>query len=165
VTADSGGKWKLTYLSPVPGGTFVAATQTNSDGGTSEVSSTASVPPDPPSGCPAVPSECTGGDTKQKDDKGKTKKPKAGKDKTAPQTTILKKKIKGRTAKFRFASSEAGSTFQCRLDKKKFKPCRSPKKYKRLKPGKHVFEVRAIDAAGNKDKTPATRKFRVRTPR
>lgn len=160
-TADSGGKWKLTYLSPVVGGTLVAATQTNAAGGTSEVSTTASVPPDPPSGCPAVPSECTGGDTKSKDDKGKEDKPKAEKDKAAPQTTILKKKVKGRTAKFKFVSSEAGSIFECRLDKKKFKPCRSPKKYKRLKPGKHVFEVRAIDAAKNKDKTPAKRRFRI----
>lgn len=170
VTADSGGEWKLTYLSPVAGGTFVAATQTNAAGGTSEVSTTASVPPDPPSGCPAVPSECsggggsTGGDTKEKDKKDKGKKDKAGKDKKAPETTIVKgpkARSHKRTAKFKFVSSEAGSTFQCKLDKKPFKPCRSPKKYKRLKPGKHVFQVRAVDAAGNKDKTPAKRRFTV----
>jgi CSLREA domain-containing protein len=154
-TADGSGKWKVTYGS-IPVGTLVAATQTNVEGATSELK-IATAGADPSTGGGGS----TGGDTKQKDDKGKEKKPKAGKDKTAPQTTILKKKIKGRTAKFKFVSSEAGSTFECRLDKKKFKPCRSPKKYKRLKPGKHVFEVRAIDAARNKDKTPATRKFRV----
>jgi len=66
-----------------------------------------------------------------------------------------------RTAKFKFVSSEASSTFECKLDRKPFKPCVSPKKYKRLKPGKHVFEVRATDPAGNRDKTPATKKFRV----
>jgi hypothetical protein len=166
VTAGLDGKWKLTYLSPVAGGTFVAATQTNEEGGTSEVSTTAAVPADP-SGCPAVPSECHSGggadDGKGKNnpDNGKGKAKGQGKDKTAPQTTIAKAKVKGRTATFKFVSSEPGSTFQCKLDKKPFKPCRSPKKYKRLKPGKHVFEVRAIDAAGNRDKTPATRKFRV----
>ncbi len=30
-----------------------------------------------------------------------------------------------------------------------------------LKPGKHVFKVRATDAAGNVDPTPAVKKFTV----
>lgn len=154
-TADGSGAWKVTYPT-IPTGTLVAATQTSVEGATSELK-VATAAADPSTGGGGS----TGGDTKQKDDKGKEKEPKAGKDKPAPQTTILKKKVKGRTAKFKFVSSEAGSTFQCRLDKKKFKPCRSPKKYKRLKPGKHVFEVRAIDAAKNKDKTPANRRFRI----
>jgi Periplasmic copper-binding protein (NosD) len=150
--ADGSGKWKVTYGS-IPVGTLVAATQTSVEGATSELK-VATTTADPSSGGSGG---STGGDTKEKDKKAKSK----DKDKIAPETTIVKKKIKGRTAKFRFVSSEAGSTFQCKLDKKKFKPCRSPKKYKRLKPGRHVFEVRAIDAAGNKDKTPAKRKFRV----
>ena len=41
------------------------------------------------------------------------------------------------------------------------KSCKSPKKYKKLKPGKHVFKVRAIDKAGNVDPTPAKKKFKV----
>ncbi|HEY5816621.1 MAG TPA: hypothetical protein VIS95_09845 [Solirubrobacterales bacterium] len=158
-TADAGGKWKATYPT-IPTGTLVAATQTSPEGATSELAIKAATA-DPSviedGGC-AFLGNCGSGDTKDKD-KGKAKG--KDKDKTAPQTTILKKKIKGRTAKFRFVSSEAGSTFECKLDKKKFKPCRSPKKYKRLKPGKHVFQVRAVDAAGNRDKTPAKRKFRT----
>jgi hypothetical protein len=63
--------------------------------------------------------------------------------------------------KFKFTSSEANSTFLCKLDRKPFKKCRSPKKYKKLKPGKHVFKVKAKDAAGNVDPTPAKRVFRV----
>lgn len=63
--------------------------------------------------------------------------------------------------KFKFSSTEAGSAFQCKLDRKPFKPCASPKKYKKLKPGKHVFKVRAIDEAGNADPTPAKRSFKV----
>jgi hypothetical protein len=153
--ADSNGNWKVTYPT-VTTGTPIGATQTNPAGGTSELSY-ATTSADPSTGGGGSGGGGTGGDKKEKP-KGKGK---GKKDKTAPQTTIVKKKIKGRAAKFRFVSSEAGSTFQCRLDKKKFKPCLSPKKYKRLKPGKHVFEVRAIDAAGNRDKTPATRKFRV----
>jgi hypothetical protein len=42
-----------------------------------------------------------------------------------------------------------------------FKKCSSPKTYKKLKPGKHVFKVRAIDKAHNVDPTPAKRKFTI----
>jgi len=156
--ADSEGKWSLTYGAAIPGGTNIGATQSELEG-TSELAFAKTVTLIVDGGCAFIGGPGCEGDKKEKDKKEKDKK--AAKDKTAPQTTIVKKKIKGRTAKFKFVSSEAGSTFQCRLDKKKFNPCRSPKKYKRLKPGKHVFEVRAIDAVGNKDKTPATRKFRV----
>jgi hypothetical protein len=65
------------------------------------------------------------------------------------------------TAKFRFRSSEAGSTFKCKLDRKPFKPCRSPKTYERLKPGKHRFKVRATDRVGYRDRTPAKRSWRI----
>ncbi len=85
-------------------------------------------------------------------------------DTTPPQTTIAKgpggRLAKG-VAKFRFRSSEPGSRFACKLDKRKAKPCRSPKSYTGLKPGRHVFKVWATDAAGNKDPTPAKRRFRV----
>jgi hypothetical protein len=64
-------------------------------------------------------------------------------------------------AKFKFRSSEPLSTFLCKLDRRKAKRCKSPRTYKRLKPGRHVFRVWAIDAAGNKDPTPAKRRFRV----
>jgi hypothetical protein len=155
-TADGSGNWQVTYPASIPAGTIVAATQTSVAGGTSELGfATTTAEPGGGSG-----GGSTGGQKDKEKPNGK-RKGKTGKDKKAPETTIVKKTIEGRTAKFRFVSSEAGSTFQCRLDKKPFKPCRSPKKYKRLKPGKHVFEVRALDAAGNRDKTPAARRFRV----
>jgi hypothetical protein len=59
-----------------------------------------------------------------------------------------------RKAKFRFSSSEAQSTFQCKLDRKKWKQCRSPYKLK-VKAGKHMLKVRAIDRFGNVDRSPA----------
>ncbi len=37
--------------------------------------------------------------------------------------------------KFKFTSDEAGSTFECKADKKAFKPCGSPKTVKRLDAG------------------------------
>jgi hypothetical protein len=82
-------------------------------------------------------------------------------DKTPPETTIGSKKIKGTTAKFTFSSNEPGSSFQCKLDKRKYKPCHSPKKYKHLSGGKHKFKVRAVDAAGNVDPVPAKKKFTI----
>ncbi len=90
-----------------------------------------------------------------------------GGDGQAPQTKILKGPgvalAKGK-AKFRFSSSEAGSPFECKLDRRKVARCKPPKKYSHLKPGKHSFKVWAIDAAGNKDQTPAKRRFRVPAP-
>jgi hypothetical protein len=90
--------------------------------------------------------------------------PAGGGDTTAPQTKVLKGPGSGLAAgraKFRFSSSEAGSRFECKLDRAKPARCRSPKRYRRLKPGKHVFKVWAVDAAGNKDPSPARRRFRV----
>ncbi len=54
------------------------------------------------------------------------------------------------TPTFRFASSEAGSTFQCRYGSHPFLRCASPfTPPQRLADGPHAFAVRAIDAAGN----------------
>jgi hypothetical protein len=85
-------------------------------------------------------------------------------DKGAPQTTIAKgpgKQLDQGIAKFSFKSSEAGSTFQCKLDGRKPARCKSPKRYTGLRPGRHTFKVWATDRAGNKDQTPAKRGFRV----
>jgi bacillolysin len=86
-------------------------------------------------------------------------------DTAPPQTTITKhpkRKTFSHKAKFAFTSSEAGSTFRCKLDKKRWKPCASPKKYKNLKVGKHKFRVYAIDAFGNADPTPAVWRWRIK---
>ena len=85
-------------------------------------------------------------------------------DTDAPETTITQdapKRIDATKVTFRFVSDELGSTFACKLDKKRFKPCDSPEKLKRLDQGKHKFKVRATDPAGNVDTSPAKDKFRV----
>jgi hypothetical protein len=63
-------------------------------------------------------------------------------------------------AKIFFASSQPGSTFRCKLDKGKFKPCHSPYKLAGLAPGKHTLKVEAV-AAGVTDPTPLNRHFRI----
>jgi hypothetical protein len=85
-------------------------------------------------------------------------------DTTAPRTSLRRAQIQQakRRATFRFASSEPGSRFSCKLDKQKFRACTSPKTYRKLKPGKHVFRVKARDRAGNLDATPAVRRFKIR---
>jgi PKD repeat protein len=49
---------------------------------------------------------------------------------------------------FRFADEAPGVTFYCRLDKAPFKPCHSPRVYRHLKRGHHVFKIKSVDAAG-----------------
>ncbi|HEX2578255.1 MAG TPA: Ig-like domain-containing protein, partial [Aquihabitans sp.] len=83
-------------------------------------------------------------------------------DTVAPETTVTKKPAKRtfkKKAKIAFSSSEAGATFQCQVDAKAWKACTSPFKV-RLGLGKHVILVRATDAAGNVDATPARVKVR-----
>jgi hypothetical protein len=88
----------------------------------------------------------------------------AAEDVTAPTTSLRRAQINhaSRKATFRFASGEPGSTFRCKLDDKKAKPCTSPTTYKKLKPGRHVFRVRARDRAGNLDATPTVKRFKVK---
>jgi len=65
-------------------------------------------------------------------------------------------------ATFRFSSNEPGGTFQCRIDDEVAEACVSP--YARTLPdGPHSFSVRAIDAAGNADDTPAERVWTIDT--
>jgi hypothetical protein len=70
--------------------------------------------------------------------------------------------------RFAFSSSESGSTFACKLDGPgvtagSYGSCSSPKTYSSLADGDYVVSVRATDAAGNTDATPATRAFTVDT--
>jgi DNA-binding beta-propeller fold protein YncE len=81
-----------------------------------------------------------------------------------PETQITggpKNKTKKKRANFEFISTEPGSTFECGLDGKAFEPCASPDQVK-VKKGKHTFQVRATDAAGNIDPTPASDAWKVR---
>ena len=88
------------------------------------------------------------------------------KDVTSPDTTVTKKpKDTSRSkAKIKFSASEPGSHFECKVDKRQFKPCASPLKLKNLDVGKHKVQVRAVDAAGNVDATPAKVKWKVLPP-
>jgi PKD repeat protein len=84
-------------------------------------------------------------------------------DTTPPDTTITAGPTgaaRGPAATFRFASTEAG-TYQCSLDGGAWEPCASPATFTRLAQGEHQLRVRAVDAAGNVDPTPAARDWTV----
>lgn len=141
-TADEDGDWSLTFPVALPVGTAIAATQTKEEG-TSELEITTVPPPaegpQPPAGEAPI-------------------------DRKPPRTKMLRQPRRvpeSGVARFAFTSNEAGSRFQCSLDRGKFRACKSPKKYRNLRAGKHVFRVRAIDPAGNVDRTPVRRRFEV----
>ncbi len=84
-------------------------------------------------------------------------------DTAAPDTTITSQTSTkdNKTTTFAFSSTEAGSSFQCRVDAAAFASCTSPYTTSALPAGPHTFEVRSIDAAGNTDLTPAKASFKV----
>jgi hypothetical protein len=82
----------------------------------------------------------------------------------APQTRLRHtppRRTRDRTPRFRFSASEPGASFQCRIDRERFRRCASPFTAKRLELGPHTFRVRARDESGHFDPTPAFYDFRV----
>jgi hypothetical protein len=85
---------------------------------------------------------------------------------SAPNTTIgsgPSGPTNDTTPTFAFSSSESGSTFQCRVDTGSWATCTSPWTTSVLAAGAHSVSVRATDAAGNTDPSPATRSLTVDT--
>jgi glucose/arabinose dehydrogenase len=64
------------------------------------------------------------------------------------------------TATFTFSADLAGATFSCKLDGKPKLACRSPKAYRKLKPGRHTFKVWATSGVLT-DPTPAKFSWKV----
>ena len=74
----------------------------------------------------------------------------------APQTRITaapQHTTRRHRASFRFRSDDSGSTFKCKLDRGRFKPCDSPRTYRHLESGRHRFKIRATDSARTTDPT------------
>jgi hypothetical protein len=88
-------------------------------------------------------------------------------DLTAPDTVIRTgppTPTSSTSATFAFAASELPSTFECRLDGATWTPCSSPYTVTGIAAGPHRFDVRATDAVGWTDATPATYDWVVSTP-
>ena len=85
-------------------------------------------------------------------------------DDVPPQTTAtpLPDPVRTRDPLVQFASSEPeGAAYDCSLDGYFWRPCSAPHRLIGLEEGAHVLRLRAIDAAGNVDPTPARLDFRV----
>lgn len=72
-----------------------------------------------------------------------------------PPDTTLTKTGESSEATFTFTATEAGSTFEARLDGGSWSTVTSPYKVSGLAAGPHTLEVRGKDPAGNVDATPA----------
>ena len=70
---------------------------------------------------------------------------------------------KSKTPQFVFTSNDSGATFQCALDAAVFAACSSPFTSSPVADGLHTLTVRAVDAAGYVDATPATRSWTTDT--
>lgn len=86
-------------------------------------------------------------------------------DATPPDTTIDSgpedpTPVEDATPQFGF-SSEPGVQFRCSVDAAPFAFCPNPYTTSELPNGPHTLDVRAVDAAGNQDPTPASRSFTV----
>jgi hypothetical protein len=218
-TANGAGAWTLTYSSPIPNDSRIAATQTLTDGSTGELTTATTVadatPPETsidsgPSGLigdatptwsfssepgatfqcridggtfaactsPFTPAALTDGQHTFRvraldDSPAQNADPTPASrtvtvDTTRPQTTITSGPsgpTRDATPRFGFTAGEAGATFQCRVDAGAWLACSSPRTTAKLADGTHTFRVRASDAAGNLDLTPAQRSFKVDTRR
>jgi hypothetical protein len=83
-------------------------------------------------------------------------------DTAAPDTRFTKKaprRFFKQRVKFKFAASEAGATFQCKLDGRPWRACPQTFKYG-VKVGRHTIQVRAVDRAGNADRSPVKYTFK-----
>lgn len=81
-------------------------------------------------------------------------------DRTPPDTNLSEEYPAGDAARFSFSADEAAS-FTCSLDGAAYTPCDSPTSLRDLHPGWHTFAVRATDAAGNVDPSPAEVRWRA----
>jgi hypothetical protein len=83
-----------------------------------------------------------------------------GPDTTPPDTSITTPPGNGTStsASIDFTGSDdvGVNHFECRIDGAAYANCTSPKVYSGLSVASHTFDVRAVDAAGNVDATPAT---------
>jgi parallel beta-helix repeat protein len=85
-------------------------------------------------------------------------------DTVAPVTTIESRPdliIASSAATFAFSANEELVTYECSLDGSAFAACVSPLVISNLALGQHTFLVRAVDAAGNEDPTPASHVWSV----
>lgn len=158
---DSSGAFAATSSSPLPAGTYTARARQNNTGGATGTGNTNVFAID----AAAPPATGTGTGTGTGTRTGTGTGTGTGTVPAPPETTItspLFEKTRDRTPTFTFVSSETGSRFECSVDGAAFAACTSPFTLPELGRGDHSFLVRAIDADGDIDPTPARADFKVK---
>ena len=83
-----------------------------------------------------------------------------------PQTRItfgpaFKTRIRRPVFQFTDTTEQLDTSFLCKVDRGAWKPCSSPVKLKKLRLGKHAFQVEGINGGGVAQPEPSKRKFKV----
>jgi hypothetical protein len=83
------------------------------------------------------------------------------------ETSISKKIVRPRrrSVTLIFGSSAPRPGFLCTLDKREPTRCKSPKTYRHLRPGRHVFKVASMGTGQGWDFSPAEVRFRIPKPK
>jgi endonuclease/exonuclease/phosphatase family metal-dependent hydrolase len=82
----------------------------------------------------------------------------------APRTAIVARPpavTSSHTATFGFQSDEDPGQIECRLDGSTWLPCPASLRIPRVSQGNHTLQARAVDAAGNRDRTPSVADWTV----
>lgn len=72
-----------------------------------------------------------------------------------------KTRLRRPTFRFTDATEQPGTRFFCRIDRRKWAGCTSPIRLRKLKLGRHVFKVKAVNALGVPGASPVKRAFKV----
>ncbi|HMI80603.1 MAG TPA: hypothetical protein VK480_02330, partial [Solirubrobacterales bacterium] len=72
-----------------------------------------------------------------------------------------KTRLRRPTFRFVDAAEQPGTKFFCRVDRQRWAGCSSPVKVRKLKLGRHVFSLKAVNAVGTAGASPVKRAFKV----
>lgn len=72
-----------------------------------------------------------------------------------------KTRLRRPTFRFVDVTGQPFTKFFCKVDRKHWRECSSPMKLGKLKPGSHVFSLKAVNAAGASSASPVKRRFKV----
>jgi Tol biopolymer transport system component len=75
-----------------------------------------------------------------------------------PSFRTLRRKV---VFRFTDETGQPNTRFSCKLDRRRWRRCSSPFRVAKLSAGPHVFKVRGVNGAGEREVQPAKRRFRV----
>lgn len=83
-----------------------------------------------------------------------------------PQTRItfgpaFKTRVRRPVFRFTDATGQPGTEFKCKVDRRHWRPCNSPAQLQKLRHGKHVFQVKGVNAVGVVEPKPSKRAFKL----